>query len=790
MISLTYELMTSALIYEHNEPMIYLIGRDEYRERHITKVRDFTPYCYVPGTQRKDLFGRLVDRKDFATTGDVEFERRKHEFTDESDLPFDKYRYMIDKKIFAAWSVEDGKVIPKESIGIPPKIQYLDIETRNPKELLPRPEHPDFPIVAISNSNNYTDEIAVFALNIPETKLVVDGSVPNIFVFDDEIEMLKSWVEYTAKLDPDVPTGWNSNRFDLPYLINRTKKLKTNVLAGLSPFHKVELKTFGARSIPIIEGRDPVDMHDAYLKRSMASGQLPSYDFKYVVGLPVAEGGAAYVYEDYGDRIDDLLVAQKYETFLDYCCRDAIAAKRLDRMQGLFDFYWGLKKRIGLPLRDALENSRVIDMWCLRVTDVPLPTNPKRDRKKEKLRGAVVFEPKIGVHQNVALLDFSSMYPHLIMAHNLSPETKSSVGDIFLGPLPDGRTVRFASKPEGLLPKAVRLLMEEREVLRRRRRELEAKGRHDDPEYQLTKNNETIVKFLLCSFYGVMGFPAFRLFDLDVANAITFLGRESISLCREIIRRNGYTVIYGDTDSVFAQLKSSNWREGLILERLINERLVSRAVFRRANYPLEVKYEAFFRRLLFKKLSSAKEMIAAKKSYAGHLTIADGTPVNRLHIRGLAPRRSDSAEVTRKTMREFLRLTLLQDNPQGAMHYLREQYNKVELMSPMETFIPRGVHVLTPKSPWVRGMQYMMKNYKVVFREDKKPLLGYVKTTRGIPSTKEICIADGILVPEGIVIDWPKMKEKLFQKKFEGILAGMGYEWNEIASNQKQTRLL
>jgi len=1098
--------MSSSTIYEHNVPVIYLIGRDINRVRHITKVSDFIPYCYIPGNSRPDLFGRLVDRIDFRTTGDVEFERRKHEFVDEADLPFDAYRYMIDKKLFAAWSVEEHKVLPKPSIGVPPKIQYFDIETHNPKELLPRPENPDYPIVAISNSNNYDNDITVFALGVPQVPIEVDGIKPRIEVFDNEIEMLKAWVDYTVNLDPDVPTGWNSNRFDLPYLINRAqKKLHTRVLDDLSPFGKVEVKQFGQRIISIIEGRSPVDMHDAYLKRSIASGQLPSYDFKYVVGLPIKEGGCDYHYEDYGDRIDDLLVTQRYDVFLDYCCRDAIAARLLDKTQGLFQFYWGLKKKIGLPLRDSLENSKCIDMWCLRISDRPLPTNPRTNKKREKLKGAVVLEPRVGIHKNVALFDFSSMYPNLIMAHNLSPEMKNDHGDIFIGPLPDGRTVRFLSKPEGLLPKAVRLLMEEREVLREKRKRLEKEGQADTPEYNLTKSNETIVKFLLCSFYGVMGFPAFRLFDLDVANAITFLGRDAILLCRDIIRKNGYDVIYGDsvtadmavtirdltgkvdilpiselapnvpgyfqknievltrdgfkqikyvkvaqtskkimrvdtsdgivevtedhslftpeeeevepsenpqrietgkyvygkddeevtfeearilgiicaegsliadndqpvincnkeelesiqkdlqvlgfesylhnytkssrcfrlcvsvkaqglfrecmtklkgwkgrnkkvpkrilnasddiilefletfwkgdgsltdnkryvdefkrtdvrshalaagieyllyrigymvtwrsaginklsfglrvgkskrlpegtvrsirpynynglvydictdngtfnigrvvahnTDSIFVLLNSSNWREGLLLERIINERLAQRAVFRKANYPLEVKYESFFRRLLFKKLSSSKEMKAAKKMYAGHLTLADGIEVNRLHIRGLAPRRSDSAEITRSTMREFLRLTLLKDNPQEAIRYLRDQYNKVDMLDPMKTFIPRGVHILTPKSPWVRGMQYMMKNYKVVFREDKKPLLGWVKTTRGIPSTKVVCIADGINVPEGIIIDWSLMREKLFKKKFEDILKGIGYEWSEISSGQRQQRL-
>jgi len=787
------------------KPVIYLISRDANRKRCNTKIWNFRPHCWVADENgdERDIFGRPIKHIIYDNPKATRKLRSKYPYHAEADIPF-WLRYLIDKKILCGYRVVDNDVEPAPDLGVPPLILYFDIEVEAPPQILPRASDPRWPIVSFQFSNNYDDRIDVFLLDCktPQGKIseVVgdtfeytakhrygeDQIVAHLHYFDNEARMIHEAANYVANLDPDIPTGWNSSLFDLPYWIRRARYLRVPV-TKLSPFNKVEVvKRRGGRvrEEAFIKGRDPVDMLAAYQKWS--TGKQPivkgrpfgvTYDFKIVV-----EYETGFKYEDLGDRVEEVRHNTPKE-WVKYCVLDAYALRLLDRVTGLYQHFDRLRRIYGVPLSWSLHNSRLIDTWLLRIRDRPLPTKVRREEKRTK--GAIVLKPPIGLHENVALIDVKTMHPINIIAFNLSPETKDPNGSIVVGPLEDGTVLRFRRSPEGLLPRAIRMTYEERERLRAKLKTLP----RDSEEYARTKQLETLYKFLTCSYFGVTGFENFRLFDIDVKRAILFLARQTLLTCKKAVEAHGYEVVYGDTDSLFVKLRSSHPGEGRIIEKIVNDALMSFALRHRARYIPEAKYEAFFKTIIFKPKTGQLE--AAKKRYAG--ITSDG----HLIVVGLEPRRSSTAAITRRVMLEFLEIILRERDIKKAVELLRTTYNELPKYPICDVAIPKGLHKTEYKSrnPWQVGCQYMQEHFGIRFREDKKPRLVYMipELIEGKPPTDVVCVTEDMQeLPKELrnAVDWDKMRERVIKRTFEPLLKALGYDWKFLETGLKQESLL
>jgi len=786
------------------KPVIYLFGRDSNRTRQIKRIVDFRPHFWAASKEssQTDIFGRPIKEIIYDDPSRTRELREKFEYHCEADVLF-WLRYLIDKKILCGYEVNDGDVRPAPDLGVPPKILYFDIEAESPPEIMPNSNNPKWPIVSLQFSNNYTDDLDIFLLDcktddgrwlsesVPKdvsfrVKHKSGETVlrPNLRFFKNEAQMLHEAALYVEKLDPDIPTGWNSSNFDFPYWIRRAQYLHVPI-SRLSPFGVVQYRPRNTKerrgNDVYIKGRDPVDMLDAYKK--WTTGRQPivtgrpfgvTYDLKIVVQY---ETGLTYT--DYGDQVEIVRRRQPME-WIRYVTIDAFALKLLDRYTGLFEHFDRLRRIYGVPLSWSLKNSKLIDTWLLRIRDKPLPTKSHREHVRAK--GAFVLQPRPGIHEHVAVLDLKTIYPMVIMAFNLSPETKDPEGKIVVK-LDNGSELRFRHKPEGLLPKAVRVTYEERERLREKSKTLP----YGSAEYLKTKQLETLYKYLTCSYFGVMGYENFRLFDPEVKECILTLGRRCLMLCKESVERQGYEVIYGDTDSLFIKLRSSHPGEGRILEKVINDTLRSFALRHHARLAPYAKYEEFFERVIFKPKTGASG--AAKKRYAGITN--DG----HLIVVGLEPRRSGTAGITRQTMIEWLRLILVEDDVAKAMQLLRKTYNELPRLPVNQVAIPRGLHKTEYKvrNPWLIGCQFMQKFYGIRFREDRKPMLLYMNERLTKPEpTRVICITEDMerLPPElQRAVDWQKMREVVLRRTFEPLLKAIGYDWNYVLTGNKQVTL-
>jgi len=831
-----FDLMNAGYNVQHNRPIIYLLSRDAHRKRVVHKIEDFRPYFFKPGGSYEDIFGRPIERHFAKLPRDVRTLRKQFEFTCEADILFE-WRYLIDKGIKCGYDVIDGTISPAESLDVPPKIGYFDIEVETPPEIMARPKSPIWPIVSLQFSTNYSKEITLFMLN---TKIPVEeveapkgfhctgcgtykfsflrrwkqkeriiNVEPIIYLYDDEKTMINDVTKWVVNQDFDAIGGYNSNLFDWPYWIRRARTLRVD-LRVLSPFRFVDCKPTPRGLLkPRVKGVSLIDFYTMYQKWSggrqgekrVMQGRSFALTFDFHL---VLERECGFFYEDLGDRVAESRRNSPI-AWARYCTGDALGLRILDSEKGITKYFDRLRRIVGCPLEWAVHNSRLLDMRLLRLREKPLPT--KRYGKKQRVKGAIVLAPKVGIHEHVVIIDEKALYPMLIRVYNLSPETYVSRkedwkdDDIIVGPMEDGTILHFRKRPEGIFPKAVRYDMEEREKYRSKLRVMKP----TNPEYERVKMLETLHKFLACSYYGVTGYENFRLYSDPVRKAITYLGREALLQCKRDCEKAGYKVLYGDTDSLFVQLRTDLPGEGRVIERIVNDTLKRIAWRKGATFNVEAKYERYCKRIIFvPKIEHRKgEITAAKKRYA-YIDEDDN-----LYVVGLAPRRSSTPVLTRKLMLKWLFKILVEKDVSGATKLVREAWDRLPEFPVNEIGLPRGLHETSYKfrNPWLDGCTYMTERYGKVFREDKKPLLIWMKfkrrptqknklfsKKRGL-ETDVICVTETDeklpveLLPH---VDWRKMRERVIRNHFKPLFDAIGLNFDEeiVKREMKLTKWL
>jgi DNA polymerase I len=248
--------------------------------------------------------------------------------------------------------------------------------------------------------------------------------------------------------------------------------------------------------------------------------------------------------------------------------------------------------------------------------------------------GGLVKEPIGGMHEDVAVLDFRSMYPSLIIKYNISFDT---LGDDGENVAPNGH--RFRAKPEGFLPAALKTLLEERRRIQERLRAA-APG---SVEARILDARQRAVKIIANAIYGYTGWSGARWYSREVAEATTAWGREVIASTIRKAEELGMKVIYSDTDSVFLK----NYHEKL--EKLME--------WIEMELGLEAKLEKVFKRIIFTE---------AKKRYAG--MTADG----EIEVVGLETVRGDWSGIAREAQYETVKALLETGDPGQALKKARE----------------------------------------------------------------------------------------------------------------------
>jgi DNA polymerase elongation subunit (family B) len=410
--------------------------------------------------------------------------------------------------------------------------------------------------------------------------------------FQSEIELIYAFLDLLEEVNPTIISGWNSDYFDIPYLYNRIKHtLGYNKACSISPIGKVVYQE--RAEVYKIAGLTQIDYLKLYKKLSM--GERPSYKLD-----AIGESEVGIKKLDYEGTLDDLW-EQDRNRYLSYNINDVKILVELDTKLNYIDIARAICHKGHVPYEFYSTTSAVLDGAVLTYLKRKGIIAPNKDRtktydsEKENIQGAFVKVPQAGLHKWVFDIDATSMYPNVIMSLNLSPETKlgkvlnwnpkqfiqgkieqyTVVNRVNENPktitfehlktfLQDenisisGNGVMYRTDTKGLVPEILETWFDERVEFKRLRKENLLKGNKKQATiYNLKQYTQ---KILLNSFYGVLGSPAFRFYDLDNGNAVTSTSREMIRYAEsegnKFYNTKLNTVdkdycIYIDTDSLF-----------------------------------------------------------------------------------------------------------------------------------------------------------------------------------------------------------------------------------------------
>ncbi|MCK4647980.1 hypothetical protein KAT51_00510, partial [bacterium] len=440
--------------------------------------------------------------------------------------------------------------------------------------------------------------------------------------------------------------------------------------------------------------------------------------------------------------------------------------------------------------------------------------------KRFKFEGGFVLEPPKGVFKNIAVLDFKKMYPSIMIGFNMSPETVSKV------PIEDAYEVDgvyFKREPIGIVPEMLVDFIDERNVVKEEMGDFE----HGTAEFERLFAQQYALKQMVDATYGVQDHEAFRYYQPLIPKSTTFMGRKFIKKAWEIVQRNGYHVIYIDTDSVLFSVGDTDSDDearkllmsvGVAMEEVVNKELEEMRLELGLNYPVEVDFELGYGSILFKQASSSfkqtrkfspkkKKEKVAKKRYAGRVVIEDKKGVDFIKIRGMETRRSSSAIITREIQKELFRLILYGADRKELKEFLRSQAERFKEL-PLEEFgIPRkmGMAIGEYSNPaTVRSVTYSNEYLGEDIKQGQRCYDVLVKriTNPSWPQKIEIRTKKGKMkmypvdrvsltksIPEGITVDWDKQIRKIFRDKMESILDSAGIEWDEVFNYHRGTTL-
>lgn len=469
-------------------------------------------------------------------------------------------------------------------------------------------------------------------------------------------------------------------------------------------------------------------------------------------------------------------------------CKDSVLVYRIDQKKRLLEYFDELRRFIGCEWNALFSETLLWDVYILRKVHNKLVLPTKEKIIIPPYQGATVFEPASkGIHKNILLIDLKSLYPSIIITYNMSPErlyrgeSPPNPNECYI--LPNG--VAFYKKPIGLLPTILLELFERRKKLK-----LEMKKfPYGTSEYETLYNQQEAIKILCNALYGSMGYFNFRLATPEIASTIPFVGRKILEFIRDQLKKEGYNIIAGDTDSIFYKSKEEDLSK-MVDEMFANCRTINDLtnIFIKdfggsENSYIKIEPKKIYSAFMISEKKSGKGR--AKKRYAGITSWADGEYVDinskeALHIMGFEAKRSDSSELSRKVQRQVIKMLLMNNDIKIVKTYVNNIIDHIKNGGyDLEHIgIPKGLsmplHKYKTDNPHRRGAIYSNHYLGTKFGMGDKPRIIYVMSCGKYPKTDVICFNQNEDVPKDFKMDVDKMIQKTVIMKIEHILDTAG----------------
>lgn len=554
----------------------------------------------------------------------------------------------------------------------PMRVLSFDIECAGRKGVFPEPEID--PVIQIANYVIRQGEPepfirAIFCLG--QVAPIVDVDVR---CFDDERKMLNAWADFVREVDPDVITGYNIQNFDIAYLIDRATTLKSSTFSFLGRVTKVQTKVrktilqskqMGKRENKTtnIEGRVQFDLLLAIVR----DYKLRSYTLNSVSYHFLNEQK-----EDvHHSIITDLQKGneQTRKRLAIYCLKDALLPiKLLDKLMLLIN-YMEMARVTGVPLSYLLSRGqqiKVVSQLLRKAGQKDLLMPVMHSSQSEDFTGALVIEPVRGYYgKPIATLDFASLYPSIMMAHNLCYTTLLTAKEAMqldestYTKTPSGSYFIKTPVRKGLLPEILEQLL----AARKRAKE-DLKKEKDPLRKKVLDGRQLALKISANSVYGFTGAQVGKLPCLEISQSVTAFGRVMINQTKDLVEStytvaNGYPidskVIYGDTDSVMVNFGVQTVEEAMKYGKeaavLITEAFVK---------PIKLEFEkVYFPYLLIN-----------KKRYAG-LFWTRPEKFDKMDCKGIETVRRDNCTLVANLISTCLQKILIERDPDAAIEHAK-----------------------------------------------------------------------------------------------------------------------
>lgn len=603
--------------YDARKKNIHQWTWDENGKR-IENIVPFNPYLYIETSTKGDgvsIYGTNLKKIVFPS----QFERRK--YVKECGIKRLFFNHKPEQQFLLEnyLGLNDSLDFSKQPI----KIFYLDIEVNSPNEF-PVATEAKFPIDLITVFDSLDSKYYSFGLKpyTPKNTNVI------YYHASSEVDLLQKFIEFWGSDYPEVVSGWNSDGFDIPYIVNRiTKLLGVEAAQKLSPVNSIYFKEDIAQKFGksvgrwVIHGINVLDYMEVY--QTFSREKRESYSLDYISNVELGAGKLTYNATTLAK-----LSSQNWDTYVDYNIRDVELLAMLEEKLRFLKIMRMIAYKGFCNISDTLGKVTV-------VTGVVSAQSLKRNMIMSTFEnedmgnyaGGFIKEIDPGLWEWIITFDANSLYPNGLISLNLSPETK--IGKIITIEdnnitilLVNGKhhtitkedfikfvnaeniaiskaKVLFSQKTKGIVPEYVDGLYSERVSIKKEMNEVERSLVHckkDSPKYKENKEKKEqldilqfTIKILLNSIYGVFANRHGPLYDIDCASSITLTGQSVIKQAGIIIDKyveekygiDKSITHYGDTDSAHISIKPVI--DKLHINPLTPDNLISDSVYKIAN---------------------------------------------------------------------------------------------------------------------------------------------------------------------------------------------------------------
>lgn len=728
------------IYYDGKERCVTVFSWDKDGKR-IKFDASVDPYLYVEGNgEYESIFGTKLSKKLFRTQYD------RYKFLKDTNIKrvFDNFpvtqQYLID----TFWKVNETPEFAQHPI----KVMFLDIEVYAPD---------DFP-----HANKANEPVNVITVYDSLAKKYVTWGIKDYTSEDKDVKYIKcisekdlftKFIEYFENDYPDILTGWNSEFFDIPYVINRcTKILGEEYTKRLSPSGNVYNRSikgqFGQEQIRwYIEGISLIDYLDVY--KRFCLGVRESYKLAAIAEIELGESKV-----NFGAMNLATLADKDWKTFIDYNIQDV---KLLVKMEEKLKYTELIRMLayVGLTTFEAAMGSLSVINGATavraRFRDQKIPSFI-RDEDTGKNPGAYVGEPLSGFQENIISFDANSLYPNVMISLNISPETKVGVlenktedsvtlrhvsGKTYTLPMEKFASfvekeqiaiskadVLFTQKKKGVMPEILDYYYNKRQSIRKDLKKLKKQYSEfsDKRSVEAKQTKLTIdqldakqmcIKVFINSIYGYFGNKNAPFGDDDIASSITLTGQSVIKHSNELLKNFikgkipdiddktlNKCIIYNDTDSSYVSIKplytsgKIKFKDGNKLTKdtydIVNE------IESYLNSEIKVwgahSLNSKDCRFLFKREAIADVGIfLQKKRYVIHILDDEGIPCDKFKYTGVEVVRSTMPAAIKPYVKKIIETMLTTQNIGETNKILNETYDIFKNLSVEDITFVSGI---------------------------------------------------------------------------------------------------